>query len=368
MKSGGHSRGDFVTTSDDSDQRDLGLSRSLLSWFDAQQRTLPWRASRDPYHVWVSEIMLQQTQVQTVIGYYEAFMEQFPTVERLAAAPLERVLAMWSGLGYYRRARSMHAAARQIVASGVGFPSSSSEMLELPGIGPYTAAAIASIAFGEVVPVMDGNVERVLCRRLGLEEDPKMTATRQRLLDAARRLLDSKRPGDSNQALMEVGATTCRPRRPECQVCPLQEGCRARLDGDPYRYPRPRRRRRVERIDLTVAVVHRKGAILLFQRPRASRVLAGMWELPNVEHRDAISEVESALARRFGGRWELDEEIGQARHGITYRAYTLHIHLARLSSGGLAGEGPEAAWVAANDRARFPTSSMVEKVLSQSSL
>ena len=182
---------------------------ALLKWYDAERRSLPWRATRDPYRIWISEIMLQQTRVQTVIPYYESFMTRFPTVEDLAAAPLEEVLALWSGLGYYRRARLMHEAAKRLAATG--FPARSSALEKLPGIGPYTAAAVASMAFGEAVPVLDGNVERVLCRRLALDRDPRRSAGRRLLLAATARLLDSKRPGDSNQALMDLGATICRP-------------------------------------------------------------------------------------------------------------------------------------------------------------
>ncbi len=339
------------------------LRNELLEWFDAKQRDLPWRVNRDPYRIWVSEIMLQQTQVQTAIGYYEGFMKRFPTVEELAKACVEEVLALWAGLGYYRRARWMHAAARQIVVDSEGFPSSSRELLKLPGIGAYTAAAVASMAFDEMIPVLDGNVERVLCRRLAIDRDPKQQVTRRLLLEAAKDLLDSERPGDSNQALMEVGATVCRPRRTDCEGCPLRRGCLARLAGRPYHYPPPRRRRQIERIDLVVAVVRQDETVLLFRRSDGRRVLAGMWELPNVERQSPIKDLEDAFARRYGGCWKLDEETYRARHGITHRAYTLHAHLARFTSEDGLGEGPEAAWVPSDNLARLPMSSMVGKVL-----
>ena len=210
----------------------------LLQWYDSQRRDLPWRAAKDqsadPYAVWISEIMLQQTQVQTVIPYFEAFLAKYPDVESLAATSLDEVLASWSGLGYYRRARQMHRAAGEIVALG-GFPTSAAGLRELPGIGEYTAAAIASIAFGEVVPVLDGNVERVLSRCLAQAEDPKRSRPRRRLRQAAAELLDPRRPGDGNQALMELGATVCRPTSPNCPVCPLAPDCRAHAEGDPER-------------------------------------------------------------------------------------------------------------------------------------
>ena len=335
---------------------------ALLAWYDHQRRPLPWRATRDPYRIWVSEIMLQQTQVKTVIPYYEEFLDRFPDVEALAAASLDEVLALWSGLGYYRRARQMHAAAQQVAESGT-FPASSSELQNLPGIGPYTAAAVASIAFGEAIPVLDGNVERVLCRRLGLDQDPKKAAARQRLLEAGAKLLDSARPGDSNQALMELGATICRPKRPDCGSCPLARGCRARRLGDPERFPLPRRRRQVERINLAIALVRQGDRILLFRRPEGSNLLAGIWELPNVPRRGTRAAMEKALGRFYGGRWQLEPADGKVRHGITHRALTLHVYPARFSAGDTIAEGPEAAWVGMDEMSDYPLSSAVDKVL-----
>ena len=341
----------------------MGEIAELLTWYGARRRELPWRKTRDPYRIWISEVMLQQTQVRTVVPYYRAFLRRFPTVEALAAADLDEVLALWSGLGYYRRARQLHRAAREMVEGGRGFPASSRELERFPGIGPYTAAAVASIAFDEVVPVLDGNVERLLCRRLGLSDDPKRSATRRRLLAAAAALLDRRRPGDSNQALMELGATVCRPVQPDCPSCVLAAGCRARRSGDPERYPAPRRRRTVERQELAVAVARRRGKVLLFRRPQGSEILAGMWELPNVPQEPTLGAIAAALGRRYGGRWRLAETGSRVRHGITYRALELHVYRARFAAGGTVAEGPEAAWVAAAERERFPVSSMVEKVL-----
>jgi A/G-specific adenine glycosylase len=334
--------------------------------------------------------MLQQTRVGVVIPYYLGFLERFPTVEALANGPLDEVLARWSGLGYYRRARQLHQAAQEVVKRG-GFPTDSQGLRELPGIGPYTAAAVASMAFDEVVPVMDGNVERVLCRRLGWREDPKRSAVRRRLMVAAEKLLSTERPGDSNQALMELGATVCRPASPDCPACPLKRGCAARRQGDPERYPAPRRRRQVERLELVVVVCEEEGRVLLFRRevfrldglrPDGSEdalpgVLDGMWELPNVPLTappiaTPLADLEQALAQRYGGRWRLEaSRRGQVRHSITYRAITLHVHHARFEAEGreiegCGAEGPEAAWVGADDLPRFATSSMVDKVLNLS--
>ncbi len=339
----------------------------LLAWYDARRRALPFRETRDPYRVWISEVMLQQTQVRTVIPYYQAFVRRFPTVADLAAAPVDEVLALWSGLGYYRRARQLHRAAREMVAAGSGlagrFPATAAELEAYPGIGPYTAAAVASIAFGEVVPVLDGNVERLLSRRFATADDPKRRAPRRKLLAAAAALLDPDRPGDSNQALMELGATVCRPTKPDCPACVLAAGCRARRRGDPERYPATRRRRRVERRELAVAVAREGERVLLFRRPEDSEVLPGMWELPNVPRGATEAATAAALGRRYGGRWRLAEAGATVRHGITYRAFEIHVYRARFLAGDTVAEGPEAAWVGPEERARFPASSMVEKVL-----
>ncbi len=340
----------------------MGLAAVLLDWFDAHHRHLPWRSTRDPYRIWVSEVMLQQTRVETVVPYYQAFLERFPSVEILAAASVDQVLASWSGLGYYRRARQLHEAARRI-ATMESFPVSSLELQKLPGIGPYTAAAVASQAFDEPVPVLDGNVERVLSRRLGVDQDPKRRAVRRILLECASRLLDPIRPGDSNQALMELGATICRPREPHCRSCPLRRGCQARRSGDPERFPLPRRRRAVEKVELAVAVAAVGGRVLLFRRPGDSELLAGMWELPNVPRRGTLAVREESFAQRYGGRWRLEPASASVRHAMTHRALSLYVHPARFNAGESVGEGPEAGWFTAADRVDLPLSSMVRKAL-----
>lgn len=335
-------------------------AEGLLHWYDGIKRDLPWRLNRDPYRIWVSEIMLQQTQVKTVVPYYERFMARFPTVDELAAADIEDVLAHWSGLGYYRRARQLHAAAIEVVARG-GFPSTAEGLESLPGIGPYTAAAVASMAFDEVVPVLDGNVERVLCRRLAIEEDAKRAPVRRRLLAAAADLLHSRRPGDSNQAMMELGALVCRPQQPSCTTCPLRNGCRGRELG-PERFPVPRKRRKTERHDLAVVVVERRGRILLFRRPSSRQVMAGMWELPMVPAADPGSVAER-LSTTYGGQWTLHSLHQVVRHSITHRALHLQVYAGKFSAGGSVAEGPEAVWADVRERADLALSSMVDKVL-----
>ena len=328
-------------------------SADLLAWFDRHKRDLPWRRTRDPYRIWLSEVMLQQTRIETALPYYQRFLEKFPTVEDLARAGIEEVLALWSGLGYYRRARQLHATAKRVVEIG-GFPRTVEGLLPLPGIGPYTAAAVASIAFGVAEPVLDGNVERVLSRWLALELDPKSRPARERMLAAAAGLLDPERAGDGNQALMELGATVCVPKRPRCLLCPIAPGCQAAGD-DPERFPVARARRERELHRLLVAVVERDGGVLLFRRAEDSTLLAGIWELPWAKLETAPEE---GLAQRYGGTWSLGERVGGVRHSITYRDLELEVHRAEVAA-------PQGTWgwFGERERAGMPLSSLVTKVL-----
>lgn len=313
--------------------------------------------------------MLQQTRVETVLPYFERFMRRFPSVEELAAAEVNEVLALWSGLGYYRRGRQLHAAARQVVAMGE-MPRTVEALLRLPGIGEYTAAAVASMAYGVAVPVLDGNVERLLCRLLALAEDPRRRAVRRRLLTAAADLVDEERPGDSNQALMELGATVCTPRRPSCERCPLRPRCRALGQGEPERFPPPRKRRASRRERRLVAVVEDGGRLLLFRRPDDSALLAGTWELPWVALAGATDpagvarrEVEGELARRYGGRWRVGHRLAAVRHGITHRAIEAEVHRCAVAAGDEVAEGMEAGWFGAGERRGLASSSLVGKVV-----
>lgn len=307
--------------------------------------------------------MLQQTRVETVIPFFERFLARFPTVESLAEAELEEVLALWSGLGYYRRGRFLHDSARRIVAEG--FPSSVAGLLRLPGIGSYTAAAIGSIAFGVDEPVLDGNVERVLSRYLALEEDPKSSIARQLLRGAARSLLVTGKAGDSNQALMELGATVCLPQRPRCLLCPLVIGCLAQSEGKQDQIPQPRRRRTVRRVRLAVAVVVENEKALMFRRPDSSELLAGTWELPWVEAqlRTPRAALEKAFSDRYGGAWLLERSTRTVRHSITHRAIEAAVFPATLRDSGSIAEGPVAGWFSRDERTSLPTSSLVGKVL-----
>lgn len=348
--------------SDPAEDSPQSPTEALLGWYRERQRDLPWRRSRDPYAIWVSEIMLQQTRVETVVPYYERFLERFPDVAALARAELDEVLTLWSGLGYYRRARLMHLAARQIVASDGRIPDTLEGLRALPGVGDYTAAAVGSIAFGLVEPTLDGNVKRVVGRLLALEEP--VDQAKKRIRARALELLDAERPGDSNQALMELGATVCMPRRPDCRRCPLEAGCLAAATGEPARFaPRKTPSRRVNEQRL-LAVVRRGKRYLLFKRPDDSELLAGIWEFPWVERNGRLAEAQRALGDRYGGRWSLRDRHGSIRHAITFRLLDIEIHEASVESPLQIAETIEAAWLEESEIIERPHTSMVRKVLS----
>ena len=271
--------------------------RALLNWYDNNKRDLPWRRTRDPYRIWISEIMLQQTRVAAVIEYYDSFLQRFPTVRKLATARLDSVLAAWSGLGYYRRARALHEAAKKIVNDRAGrFPTSAQEWLGLPGIGRYTSAAIASIAFEEPVAVVDGNVERVVSRMAGAN------LAREQSWQLARKLLSTARPGDFNQAMMELGAVLCLPRDPQCLICPVRQFCSTR--GELPAVQSAKRQKREIFYGLNV----NDGAVLLKRRSAASSLMAGMWELPEIPSPNGHTASKFTL-----------------RHSITVTDYTVRV-------------------------------------------
>jgi len=266
-------------------EREAAITRALLAHYDATARALPWRGVDDPYAVWVSEVMLQQTRVEAVVPYYERWLETFPTVEALAEARLDEVLKAWEGLGYYRRARNLHAAARLVrERHGGRLPDDPADLRALPGVGIYTAGAVASIAFGVAAPAVDGNVRRVLSRLHDLE-DPSPAELR----DRAAELVPADRPGDFNQALMELGATICTPRAPDCEACPLAGHCEARARGVQEQRPRLGHRASIpERRFATAVVADPDGRLLLVRRP-PDGLLGGLWEFPSAELEEGSS-------------------------------------------------------------------------------
>jgi A/G-specific adenine glycosylase len=336
---------------------DQRFRRLLLHWYDAHARDLPWRESRDPYRVWVSEIMLQQTRVAAVIAHYHEFLRRFPTVEKLAAAREASVLAAWSGLGYYRRARMLHAAAKVVVRERSGkFPATAEGLRELPGVGRYTAAALASIAFNEPVAVVDGNVERVLQRvsgaRLAGEE----------LWEAAESLLDRERPGDFNQAMMELGATVCTPRAPECLTCPVMELCATRGEmAGAAKAARQTKREIHYALDYR-SNIGRDGAVFLVQRARDARLMAGMWELPEVLPRTrkklAPRPVRNDKNKNGDRRSDhANKLLFTVRHSITVTDYAVSVWRADVPT------GARGEWIATNRLAKIALTGLARKIL-----
>ena len=307
----------------------------MLAWYRAGHRDLPWRRTRDPYGIWVSEIMLQQTQVATVIPYYQRFMERFPTVEALAAAPEDEVLRLWSGLGYYLRARHLHHGAREVLSRHEGrIPEAIEELLRLPGIGRYTAGAIASIAFERAAPILDGNVTRVLCRLYGLRGDPKRAPLHARLWQLAEALIPEGEAGDFNQALMELGATVCTPASPRCDVCPLAERCEARRLGLQESLPELARPPAPTPLRMAAAVVWRASEVLLVKRstePARGKNSghtwwAGMWQFPTgpVAPEESTAAAVVRVARETAGLDVTSGAVaGLVRHGVTRWKITL---------------------------------------------
>ena len=308
--------------------------KKLLAWFAQSQRDLPWRHTKDPYRIWLSEIMLQQTRVAAVIPYYNKFVERFPTVRALAEAPEEEVLRLWAGLGYYSRARNLQKAARQIVEKHHSrFPDTPEKALELSGIGQYTAAAILSIAYGKKLAVLDGNVARVLARLEAIRGDVRSNSRWRKLQHTADALLAPRTPGDWNQAMMELGATICTPRSPQCLLCPVAEFCEARKRGLTELIPEKRAKRANEQITLAaIALTDAQGRTLLLPPPKAGRkdareadvrvLLSRLWHFPTIQVRlDAEAELRRFVAKIFGSRLAAGKFIPlkRVRHAVTYR-------------------------------------------------
>ncbi len=332
----------------------LKFRKRLLASFRRDRRDLPWRHTRDPYRIWVSEIMLQQTQIATVLRYYRIFLKRFPTVYHLAAASERKVLAAWAGLGYYRRARNMRRAAKLVVQNYHGkLPDNYDDLRALPGIGRYTAGAILSIAFGKPYPAVDGNVERVLSRVLVLRGNLKTFAHQKVLWSTAEALVPTGSPGDFNQALMELGATVCLPRNPQCGRCPVESLCGARKQRRELTLPAPQRSPRVQTIWRCALVIRdSKNRVLLIQR-RDETLMENFWEFPHFDAPRPISQaqfthrVHRHLHSRFHFTVEAPRWICAFRHTITFRRIQVNAYLADLN-GSLSESKPSQAvsrWV-----------------------
>ena len=341
--------------------RVVALRASLVRWYRRFARDLPWRRTSDPYAIWVSEIMLQQTRVAAAIPYYERFLERFPDVAALARSNEEDVLAAWTGLGYYSRARSLRRAASEVMERHGGVvPDDVKSLQALPGVGRYTAGAIASVAFGREAPVLDGNVRRVLSRLLAKRTSGG--AADQELWGIAERWVRGPAPGDFNQALMELGATVCLPRTPRCSACPWRMDCRGFATGHPERFPDAAPRRKIEEVVVAVAVVRRRDQVLIV-RKSAESPLRGTWDLPAVELSDArlaAARLRQAISRRHGVQLGTPTQLGIATHSILHRRLRIHAFSFRVRSG---SAGTEARWVSRGQLDEVATSSATRKVL-----
>lgn len=334
------------------------FNRQLLGWYEVHARVLPWRQKSDAYAIWVSEIMLQQTRVETVIPYFNRWMELFPNVESLAAADEQQVLTAWEGLGYYSRARNMLKTARLVCEKfGGDFPSTTEELVRLPGIGRYTAAAVASIGFNADEAVLDGNVKRVFARIYRFEEPVNTPGGEKQLWPMVQALLPEGRGSDFNQALMDLGATICTPQKPECGKCPVSGLCVSFRDQQQENYPKLREKAPIPHLAVSAAVLRRDGCVLIARRP-SKGLLGGLWEFPGGKVEEGETHA-SALTREI--REELGVEIipverlGTYRHAYTHFKVTLQAWFAELEKGEpMALEASEIRWVKIEQLAGFP--------------
>lgn len=341
-------------------------SELLLAWYDQHRRTLPWRGTSDPYAVWVSETMLQQTRVGTVLSYYPRFLDAFPDLAHLAAAEEDEVLKLWEGLGYYSRARNLHRGAQQVMAEYNGIlPHEPERLLKIHGIGPYTAGAIASIAFGQAVPAVDGNVIRVVSRLRGIRENVGIPSVKRALAAAAAALVPADRPGDFNQAVMDLGSAICTPGTPDCDACPLRSCCDAYQNGDAEELPVLPRKNPPKEICWDLFIVIAGDRVLL--RRRTEALLNGLWIFPMAEGHHAQKDLPAALRRLTGIRPEALMKETDAKHIFTHQVWQMRIWSCRIP----VQEAP-AGWsfvsLADMDALTFPTAIKAALVLARQQL
>lgn len=348
--------------------RIVKISNDLLTWWDDGHADLPWRRSGNPYHIWVSEIMLQQTQIATMLPYFDRWMLRFPTIATLSNASLDDVLKLWEGLGYYSRARNLHTAAQMVMEELDGqLPTQASELQKLKGIGRYTANAIASIAFNQAVPVVDGNVIRILSRLTDLPDDTTKTATKNKLWQLAGTLIPNQRTGDYNQALMELGQTICKPATPHCHICPLITQCLARQRGTQHERPLRPKRKKIPHFAVAAGVIFREDAkFLIAQRP-LDGLLGGLWEFPGGKQ-EAGETLEQTLVREIQEELAVDIRpnycITTVKHAFTHFRITLHAYHATFLSGEIQHIGiRNHAWVTLDDLDSYAFGTADRKVI-----
>lgn len=354
------------------------ISTNLLVWYERAKRPLPWRKTKDPYKIWISEIMLQQTQVDTVLPYYERWLKSFPGVRRLAAAPLARVLKLWEGLGYYARARNLHKTAKIVTRKFHGkFPAQAAELRKLPGIGRYTAGALASIAFNQPEPILDGNVKRVLSRLFALKEAVDTQAGEKRLWEISRQLVSGAKGsyGDFNQALMELGALVCLPENPRCSACPVKTLCKAHRLKRETEFPVKLRNQKTEELKTVALVAWKNGRVLLEKQPLQSR-WGGLWMFPQwiLAHGKPPAEF---LRKKAGGELGLQVENLRPRFSIEHGFTKYRVHLEVYEGSAVRGGGsdfnpqgkngtaPFYSWVNPSRLARLPLPAPHQKIARQ---
>ena len=334
------------------------IQTKLLHWFKKNKRDLPWRKNRDPYAIWVSEIMLQQTQVNTVIPYYNHFLKTFPTIRYLAKANLSKVLKVWEGLGYYSRARNLHQASRIIANHLKGkIPETPKDLLNLPGIGRYTAGAILSIAYNKKVPILDGNVKRVLSRLFVVSGHPKKTE--EFLWPLSESLIPKGSPGAFNQALMDLGSMICTPKNPNCLSCPLKNLCQGYLSKKPESYPLRSVKKKVPHIEAIAAVIQKDGKVLIHQRPPHG-LLGGLWEFPNwrIERKKDLKEyLRQMVKRQIGLIVKCKEPLGSFKQTYSHFKLTLHVYHCQIVDG--IGNGK---WIPIKKLKLFPMSKITRRI------
>ena len=348
-------------------EKHQNIRLALVAWYAANQRDLPWRNTRDPYRIWVSEVMLQQTQVNTVIPYYQKFIARFPDVQALATSNLQSVLKVWEGLGYYGRARNLHRAAQTVVRKHSGIiPDTDAEIRQLPGVGEYIAAAVLSIAYNLPHPVVDGNVKRVLARLFLLDAPVNHSGALSVFRKKAEQLMDTTLPRIYNQALMELGALVCRPQHPQCPACPLQDHCLAFRNGRTAEFPRKKKAKPLPLHALAAGVVVKRGSILITRRPEKG-LLGGLWEFPNgpIETRETP---DMACLRHLYAMVnltaEIDTFVARVRHAYTHFKISMDVYACQYVSGRVRLNGPAAyRWVTLDEIGAYPLPKAVHKSL-----
>ncbi len=340
----------------------IAVRNALLNWFQAHARDLPWRKTQDPYGIWLSEVMLQQTQIATVIPYYQRFLRAFPNFKRLAASPFEKVAEQWSGLGYYRRARHLHLTAQRIVREfGGKFPSDYQKARKLPGVGHYTANAVLSIAYNQPLPALDGNVARVMARLYAWKGHLQQSSFRRAAERKLQELIPLENPGAFNQAMMELGQTVCLPRHPVCEACPLSPWCRAHRLKIPERYPAPKPRRPTESVHLAAAIIQ-KDRKLAFIRGLDEGLMSDLWNFPAAFGKSkgqALKRLQEKLAKATRKVPRLEKTLGTLRHNITFRSIQVTLHRAKLRD-----YSPRSGirWFSIKDLDHAPVSQLARKI------